>query len=120
MFYSCQSFFIDEANQLAIFNLIRTFTLSWLRIKIRVMNNKSSKIYSYSVFYEMAQEGGYIASVPSLPGCHSQGDTLEETEANIKEAVEIYLESLYFYKEIIPEEKQSFQGTVKVTMPLTR
>lgn len=84
------------------------------------MTHKSGKIYSYSVFYEMASEGGYIVSVPSLPGCHSQGETLEEAEANIKEAIEVYLESLYAHREIIPEEKRSFQGTIKVAMPFTR
>ena len=80
------------------------------------MNKEPNKIYSYSVFYEIAPEGGYIASVPSLPGCHSQGETLEETEGNIKEAIEVYLESLAQHKEIIPEEKKSFQGTISVSL----
>jgi predicted RNase H-like HicB family nuclease len=35
-----------------------------------------------------------VASVPALPGCHTQGETLEETEKNITEAVELYVESL--------------------------
>lgn len=84
------------------------------------MNNKSSKIYSYSVFYDTAPEGGYVVSAPSLPGCYSQGETLEEAEMNIKEAIEIYLESLYSHKEIIPEEKRSFQSTIKIALPFTR
>ena len=41
--------------------------------------------FSYSVFYEQAAEGGYVASVPTLPGCHTQGETLEEAERNVKE-----------------------------------
>ena len=49
---------------------------------------------SYSVFYEQVPEGGYVAFVPALPGCHTQGETLEETEGNVKEAIELYLESL--------------------------
>lgn len=36
--------------------------------------------------------GGYSASVPALPGCHSQGETLEEALANIREAAELWLE----------------------------
>lgn len=36
--------------------------------------------------------GGFSASVPALPGCHSQGETLEETLANIREAAELWLE----------------------------
>jgi Uncharacterized conserved protein len=39
-------------------------------------------------------ENGYYVYCPSLKGCHSQGDTLEEALENIKEAIEVYLESL--------------------------
>lgn len=72
------------------------------------------KVYSYSVFYEAAPEGGYVAFVPSLPGCHTQGETLEEAEANIKEAIEVYLESAAGSGGSIPEEAKSFQGIVTV------
>ena len=40
------------------------------------------------------ETGGYIVFVPALPGCHTQGDTLEELIENIKEAIELYLETL--------------------------
>ena len=39
-------------------------------------------------------EFGYYAYCPELKGCHTQGDTLDETLKNIKEAVELYLETL--------------------------
>ena len=78
------------------------------------MKNKRSKIYSYSVFYETAPEGGYVAYVPVLSGCHTQGETLEETEKNIREAIELYLESLVAHHESIPEEVKSFQGNMQV------
>ena len=38
-----------------------------------------------------AEEGGYWAEVPSLPGCATQGETLEEIRKNIREAIEGYL-----------------------------
>jgi predicted RNase H-like HicB family nuclease len=41
-----------------------------------------------------AEEGGYIVSCPALPGCHSQGDNVEEALKNIKEAIVGCLESL--------------------------
>jgi len=43
------------------------------------------------VVLEASDEGGYTVYVPSLPGCISEGDTLEEALANIREAVELYL-----------------------------
>jgi len=44
------------------------------------------------VILEPSDEGGFTAYVPSLPGCISEGDTREEAQANIKEAIELYLE----------------------------
>ncbi len=44
------------------------------------------------VILEPSEEGGYTVYVPSLPGCISEGDTRDEALANIREAVELYLE----------------------------
>ncbi|RKY58488.1 MAG: type II toxin-antitoxin system HicB family antitoxin [Candidatus Latescibacterota bacterium] len=46
----------------------------------------------FKVVLEPSDEGGYTVYVPSLPGCISEGDTLEEALANIREAIELYLE----------------------------
>lgn len=46
----------------------------------------------FKVILEPQPEGGYVAYVPALPGCFSQGETKEETLKNIKEAIELYLE----------------------------
>lgn len=81
---------------------------------MNVMRRRIHKALSYSVFYEQAPEGGYVALVPALPGCHTQGESLEETEHNVKEAITLYLESLAAHGEAIPEEGQSFQGRVTV------
>lgn len=40
-----------------------------------------------------AEEGGYWAEVPSLPGCVTQGETMREIRANLKEAIELWLEA---------------------------
>jgi len=45
------------------------------------------------IVLEEQEEGGYTAHVPSLPGCISQGETVEESLKNIKEAIELYLEA---------------------------
>ena len=78
------------------------------------MKRRVPTTFSCSVFYEQAPEGGYAAFVPVLPGCHTQGETLEETEQNVKEAIAVYLESLAAHGEAIPEEGRSFQGRVTV------
>jgi predicted RNase H-like HicB family nuclease len=44
------------------------------------------------VIFHKAEEGGYWAEVPALRGCVSQGETIEETKLNIKEAIEAFLE----------------------------
>lgn len=44
------------------------------------------------VILEPSDEGGFTVYVPSLPGCISEGDTLEEALENIREAIDLYLE----------------------------
>jgi len=49
----------------------------------------------YKVVLEPQEEGGYTIYVPTLPGCVSQAETTEEAMANIREAIEVYLESIH-------------------------
>jgi predicted RNase H-like HicB family nuclease len=49
-----------------------------------------SKVKIKAVIHE-AEEGGYWAKIPSLPGLSTQGETLEELESNLREAIELYL-----------------------------
>lgn len=44
------------------------------------------------VILEPSEEGGYTVFVPSLPGCISEGENVDEALANIQEAIELYLE----------------------------
>jgi len=46
----------------------------------------------FKVVLEPSDEGGYTAYVPSLPGCISEGDNVENALVNIREAIELYLE----------------------------
>jgi predicted RNase H-like HicB family nuclease len=57
----------------------------------------------YKVVLEPQEEGGYTVYVPSLPGCVSQGETIQEAMTNIKEAIELYLESFKERKLILPQ-----------------
>ena len=58
----------------------------------------------FTVILEQEDEGGYHAFCPALRGCHTQGDTLDEAIANIREAIEAYLESLRTHGESLPIE----------------
>jgi len=56
----------------------------------------------YRVLIEPDEDGVFVAEVPSLPGCLSQGATREEALANIKEAIAVYMESLEAHDEAVP------------------
>jgi len=70
-------------------------------------------VHEFDVIIMEDESDGYLAFVPALPGCHTQGDTLQELMENVKEAIELYLETL-------PEEekkellKQKVVGIQKV------
>jgi antitoxin HicB len=69
---------------------------------------------SYRVLLRKEPEGGYTAIVPTLPGCVTFGDTIEEAIAMAKEAIELYLESLKAHGEEIPTEEGVLEFTVMV------
>ena len=48
----------------------------------------------YHVYIEKGEDFGYVAHCPSIPGCHSQGKTLEEAIENIKDAIRGCIEAL--------------------------
>ena len=58
----------------------------------------------YKVMFEHEPSGGFSVSVPSLPGCASQGETEAEALANIREAIQLYLWSLQDDKLPIPAD----------------
>lgn len=76
--------------------------------------------YRYTVIFEPAQEGGYVVTVPALPGCATQGETLEEARQMVKEAIQAYLESLQQDGEDIPiEHGDPIKEQVAVTLSTT-
>ncbi len=56
----------------------------------------------YRVLIEPDEDGVFVAEVPSLPGCISQGQTRTQALENIKEAIALYLESLDAHNEPVP------------------
>jgi predicted RNase H-like HicB family nuclease len=60
--------------------------------------------HRYTIVLEREPDGGYHVFCPTLPGCHSQGDSLDEAVANAREAVALYMESLIAHGEPLPIE----------------
>ena len=56
----------------------------------------------YLVVIERADDGSFSAYVPDLPGCVSSGETIEETQTLIREAIQLHIESLRRYQEPVP------------------
>ncbi|MBM4432928.1 MAG: type II toxin-antitoxin system HicB family antitoxin [Chloroflexi bacterium] len=71
-------------------------------------------IRAFRVILEPNESGGYTVTVPILPGCISEGDTKEEALANIKEAIELYIESLEADGIPIPTEETTEEAIVEV------
>jgi predicted RNase H-like HicB family nuclease len=67
----------------------------------------------YAVIFEKA-ESNWAAYVPDLPGCITTGRTLEETERNIREAIEGHIETLRAFGKPIPQPA-SVVGEVEIT-----
>ncbi len=77
--------------------------------------------HHYRVILEREEEGGYHAFCPTLKGCHSQGDTLEEALVNVREAIEAYLERLQKHGEPAPVEgdgNESYPSLVRNSLGL--
>ena len=69
---------------------------------------------TFRVILEPNESGGYTVTVPLLPGCVSEGDTREEALANIKEAIELYIESLEADGIPVPNEETVEEAVVEV------
>lgn len=83
------------------------------------MKNLTKKILEYTVIFEPAEEGGYVVSVPAIPGCVTQGETFEEAVANIKDAMQGCLAVLKEEGEDIPQEKSDIVITkISVANPV--
>ena len=68
--------------------------------------------YKFRVIIEQDEDGIYVATVPSLKGCHTQAKTLDELMERTKEAIELYLE--YQNNEVIEITKLNFVGLQEI------
>ena len=75
------------------------------------------KVYDFTVLLEPEQEEqGYVVSCPALPGCYSQGNTIDEALENIKEAIQVCLEDMQAQRQPIPESSRTLVSSVAVAV----
>ena len=72
------------------------------------------RVLNYRVLLREEDEGGYTVLVPSLPGCVTYGDTIDEAVKMAKEAIELYLESMHEHGEVIPTERRTFEYNLSI------
>ena len=74
--------------------------------------------YQFTVIFERQPEGGYLVSVPALPGCYTEGRTLEEAREMAADAIRAYCASLRKHGEPIPVEstEEQFVGRLSITL----
>lgn len=96
---------------------------------MKTLNQKNKQIEKPSLEYYVNlqypvtlypdPEGGYVAQIKDLPGCLTQGETLEETIANLNEARELWIETAYDAGDDIPlpSTDDTFSGKLLLRMP---
>ena len=72
-------------------------------------------VLDFKVLLEPDETGGYVVVCPSLQGCYSQGETIEEALANIREAIQLCLDDLRDRGEPLPDPSNVLIGSVVVS-----
>ena len=124
----CYSFICLIAEVLAIF--IEALQQCW-RVKKRrglhqCIMTFMPKVLNFKVIVEQDEDGWFIAGVPAIPGCHTQGKTYEEAVKNIGEAIGLCLEEAkenrdYRQQIVWPEEEKGprFLGVIDLPVKVT-
>jgi predicted RNase H-like HicB family nuclease/predicted RNA binding protein YcfA (HicA-like mRNA interferase family) len=71
-------------------------------------------VMQYTVIVHNAEEGGYWVEVPSLPGCFSQGEIIDQAMNNVKETIELHIQGLKDEGQEVPKEEDLVIGRVDV------
>lgn len=74
---------------------------------------------NYPIIFHLEEDGGYTAEIKELPGCITQGETLEETANNIQDARKLWIETAYDFQDKIPlpVTDNSYSGKTLLRMP---
>jgi len=74
------------------------------------------KPMDFKVVLEPDPDGGYVVICPTLPGCYSQGDSLDAALDNIREAIKLCVEDMKEHGEPVPDSSKTLVGSVLVTV----
>jgi len=72
--------------------------------------------YNFKILLQKAEEGGFTVIVPSLPGCITQGEDLDDAIIMAKEAIEVYIEELKDRGEMIPDDTNTFEYSLNLAL----
>jgi antitoxin HicB len=80
--------------------------------------SEMTNAYQFTVIIDRQPEGGYLVTVPALPGCYTEGRTLEEAHKMAADAIRAYCASLLKHGEPIPIEssEEQFIGRLSITL----
>ena len=70
---------------------------------------------TYRILLSREPEGGYTVNVPTLPGCITYGETVDEAIVMAKEAIELYIESLVAHGESVPDESNTLEYAITLS-----
>ena len=71
-------------------------------------------MYTYKIHLHKEAEGGYLVTVPALPGCITQGDDIDEAIEMAREAIELYIEELKERGEPIPDDTNTLEYSLNL------
>ncbi len=71
--------------------------------------------HTFKILLHKENEGGYTVTVPSLPGCITNGENIDEALTMAKEAVSLYIEELRSRNEEIPNDNQTLEYSLNLT-----
>jgi antitoxin HicB len=89
-----------------------------IQVQFTVLKARQMERYEYTIIIERQPEGEYLVTVPALPGCFTEGQTLEEARTMAVDAITAYLASLRQHDEPIPVESAEDQYISRLTVAL--
>jgi len=76
-----------------------------------------TKVLNYRVIIEQDEDGVFVASVPSLQGCYTEGGTFEETIKNVKDVIKLHIKARKETLDIPDDTKTEFVGVKNISIP---